>query len=150
MCDHAVPEEALTVLSACADLPDRIAKMNTNQTDHTVDPERTVIRRMTGYIQNHYYQGKVRLEDIAAAGAVCRSKCCRLFSGKLHITPMNYVNRYRLEKACDLIRNGRSITEAAFSSGFQGTSYFSETFRKQYGMSPSSYIRSLVQSGQSG
>ena len=144
LCDHAVPAEALVVLSACADLLDRIAKMNTEKTDHSVGPDWAVIRQMTGYIQNHY-QERIQLEDIAAAGAVCRSRCCRLFSRKLRITPMNYVNRYRLEKACDLIRNGRSITEAAFSSGFQGTSYFSEAFRKQYGMSPSSYARSLAE-----
>ena len=146
LCDHAVPEEALTVLSACADLLNRIAKTGMEKTDHSVDPDWAMIRQMTGYIQNHY-QEKIRLEDIAAAGAVCRCKCCRLFSRKLHITPMGYVNRYRLEKACDLIRNGHSITDAAFSTGFQGTSYFSETFRKQYGMSPSSYIRSLTEDG---
>ena len=138
LCDHAVPEEALAVQSACANLLDRIVKINVKKTDHTIDPDWSVIRQMTGYIQNHY-QEKIRLEDIAAAGAVCRSKCCRLFSSKLHTTPLNYTNRYRLEKACDLIRNGHSITEATFSTGFQGTSYFSETFRKQYGMSPSSY-----------
>ncbi len=143
LCDHAIPEEALTVLSTCAGLLDRIVKMNIKKEGPTMDPDWAVIRQMTGYIQNHY-QEKIRLEDIAAAGAVCRSKCCQLFSRKLHITPMNYVNRYRLEKACDLIRNGYSITESAFSTGFQGTSYFSETFRKQYGMCPSSYAGNLT------
>lgn len=143
LCDHAVPEESLAVLSTCAELLDSIVKMNIKKTDHNIDPDWAVIRQMTGYIQNHY-QEKIMLEDIAASGAVCRSKCCQLFSRKLHITPMNYVSRYRLEKACDLIRNGHSITDAAFATGFQGTSYFSETFRKKYGMSPSSYLRNLA------
>ena len=147
LCDHAIPEEGLLVLSTCAYLLDRIAKMNIKKPDQPVDPDWAVIRRMTGYIQNHY-QETVRLEDIAAAGAVCRSKCCQLFRDKLHTTPMNYVIRYRLEKACDLIRNGHSITEAAFSAGFQGTSYFSETFRKQYSMSPSSYAKSIYQAAE--
>ena len=144
LCDHADPRESLAVLSACAELIDRLAKMSIKKPDHTADPDWAVIRRMTGYIQNHY-QEKIRLEDVAAAGAVCRSKCCQLFRDKLHTTPMNYVIRYRLEKACDLIRNGHSITDAAFSAGFQGTSYFSETFRKQYSMSPSSYTKSIHQ-----
>ena len=116
--------------------------MNSAKADHTPDPDWIVIRQMTGYIQNHY-QEKIRLEHVAEAGIVCRSKCCQLFRDKLHTTPMNYVIRYRLEKACDLIRNGYSITDAAFSTGFQGTSYFSETFRKEYGFTPTAYVRSL-------
>ena len=143
LCDHSSPGDALTVLSTCAELLDRLMKMSPAAADHTVDPDWGVIRRMTGYIQNHY-QEKIRLEHIAEAGAVCRSRCCQLFRDKLHTTPMNYVIRYRLEKACDLIRNGQSITEAAFSTGFQGTSYFSETFRKEYGMTPTSYAGSLL------
>ena len=144
LCDHAVPEEALTVLSTCAELLDRIAKMSIKSKDHTADPDWAVIRRMTGYIQNHY-QEKILLEEIAAAGAVCRSRCCRLFREKLRTTPVNYLIRYRLEKACDLIRNGESITDAAFSTGFQGVSYFSESFRRQYGISPSGYAKQMAE-----
>lgn len=142
LCDHGTPGDALSVLSACAEILDRIIKMNSAKADHTPDPDWIVIRQMTGYIQNHY-QEKIRLEHVAEAGIVCRSKCCQLFRDKLHTTPMNYVIRYRLEKACDLIRNGYSITDAAFSTGFQGTSYFSETFRKEYGFTPTAYVRSL-------
>ena len=142
LCDHASPNEALTVLSVCAELIGRIEKMSAKNPDQSADPDWAVIRQMTGFIQNHY-QERILLEEIAAAGAVCRSRCCRLFREKLHITPMNYVIRYRLEKACDLIRNGQAITDAAFAVGFQGTSYFSETFRKYYGQSPSSYAKSL-------
>lgn len=138
LCDHATPREAIAVVSACAGLIDEIMKKNTGEADRPADPCWAVIRKMVGYIQNHY-QEKILLEEIAAAGAVCRSKCCSLFRDKLHTTPMRYVTRYRLEKACDLIRDGSSITDAAFSTGFQGLSYFSESFKKVYGIKPSQY-----------
>lgn len=140
LCDHAEPKEAIAVVSACAGLLSEILRKNAGETEHAADPDWAVIRRMVGYIQNHY-QEKILLEEIAAAGAICRSRCCSLFRDKLHTTPMNYVIRYRLEKACDLIREGSSITDAAFSSGFQGLSYFSESFRKVYGMKPSQYLK---------
>ena len=142
LCDHAGAREALTVIAACAWILDKMHRKCVAGKDHPADPDWAVIRKMTGYIQNHYSE-KIRLEEIAIAGAVCRSKCCLLFRDRLHTTPMNYVIRYRLEKACDLIRSGHSITDAAFSSGFQGSSYFSESFRKQYGLSPSSYAKSV-------
>ena len=138
LCDHAVPKESLAVISACAGLLDEIKKRNTGNADHAADPDWALIRSMVGYIQNHY-QDRILLEEIAGAGAVCRSRCCQLFREKLHTTPMNYVIRYRLEKACDLIREGSSVTDAAYSVGFQGLSYFSESFKKVYGSTPSQY-----------
>ncbi|MBR5345776.1 MAG: helix-turn-helix transcriptional regulator [Clostridia bacterium] len=142
LCDHATPREALAVVSACASLLNAIMKRYQEETSQTSGADWAIVRRMVGYIQGHY-QEKLMLEDIAAAGAVCRSKCCKLFREKLHITPQQYVMRYRLGKACDLIRDGASITDAAFDCGFQGLSYFSEAFKKQYGISPSVYHRRI-------
>ena len=138
LCDHADPKEAVSVVSACAALVSEIISRDCSHPDHPSDPDWIVIRKMVGYIQSHY-QERILLEEIAAAGAVCRSKCCQLFREKLHTTPVNYVNRYRLEKACDLIRDGSPLTDAAFSAGFQGLSYFSELFKKVYGIKPSQY-----------
>ena len=140
LCDHAEPKEAVAVVSVCAALLEEMISRTTGETEHTADPDWAVIRKMVGYIQGHY-QEKILLGEIASAGAVCRSRCCRLFREKLHTTPMNYVIRYRLDKACDLIREGSSITEAAFSVGFQGLSYFSESFKKTFGIQPSQYLR---------
>ena len=139
LCDHADPKEAVSVVSACAALIDEMIRRSSGSTAPAADPDWAVIRKMVGYIQNHY-QERILLEEIAAAGAVCRSRCCRLFREKLHTTPVSYVNRYRLEKACDMLREGHSITDAAFAVGFQGLSYFSESFKKAYGITPSQYI----------
>ena len=139
LCDHADPKEAVSVIAACASLISSIISRDNKIPDHATDPDWAIIRKMVGYIQNHY-QEKILLEEVAAAGAVCRSKCCRLFREKLQTTPMSYVIRYRLDKACDLIREGSSITDAAFSVGFQGLSYFSESFKKVFGMKPSQYL----------
>ena len=139
LCDHADPKEAVSVIAVCASLLSKIIARDSKNPDHATDPDWAVIRKMVGYIQNHY-QERILLEEIAAAGAVCRSRCCRLFREKLQTTPMSYVIRYRLDKACDLIREGSSITDAAFSVGFQGLSYFSESFKKTFGMKPSQYL----------
>lgn len=97
---------------------------------------------MTGSVMAHY-AGKVRLSDVAAAGAVCRSRCCRIFRDRLNQTPNAYLTAYRLDRACDRIRGGAQITEAALSSDFDSASYFSETFRKVFGLSPSRWRDAL-------
>lgn len=141
ICDHAVPGNALAIQAACAGLLEDVRRLAGNAAA-APDPDWGLLRSMVGYIQLHY-QEKIRLEDIAAAGAVCRSKCCALFRRKLKTTPMAYVTHHRLEKACAALREGVSVTDAAFASGFQGLSYFCETFRKVYGVKPSDYLRQI-------
>lgn len=45
----------------------------------------------------------------------------------------------RLERAAALLRNGRSVAEAAACSGFDNPKYFSTVFKKYFGVSPSKY-----------
>lgn len=91
------------------------------------------------YIQQSY-DGPVTLEDIAASCSLSQSECCRLFNRILHQSPMEYVISCRIEKSLPLLAEGRlSVTEIAGMTGFQSSSYFAETFKKQTGMTPSSY-----------
>lgn len=136
----AAAGDALRVLAKGAELIARIYNLAAGQDSAEPSVNWTILRRMTGYIQAHYTE-RVTLEQLAAAGAVCRSRCCALFKAHLNCTPLEYVTRYRLDKACALLREGRSVTEAALSSGFHGASYFAEVFRRAYGQSPRAYQR---------
>lgn len=139
-CDRAQPLYELDVQGACGRLLALLwqSLKPEARTEPTV-PIWSTLRAMTGYLQEHYAQ-PVRLADIAAAGAVCRSKCCRLFREYLNATPIEYLNRYRLEKACGLLRDTQlSITETAHSCGFDSASYFAEMFHRSYGISPSAF-----------
>lgn len=108
-------------------------------TEIPVDTDLSVIRSMTGFIQQNYASA-LSLKDIAAAGSVGISKCCRLFSRYFSLTPNSYLNNYRLAKSTDLLREtSLSITEIALSSGFNSASYYAESFRKWTGISPGAF-----------
>ena len=145
ICDLCAVEGALyefAVQGACGQLITLIFQSIDLQGDTAYpDPAWQSLRQMTGYLQANYTQ-TVRLADIAAAGAVCRSKCCDLFRTRLGKTPMEYLTQYRLEKACQLIRNTElPITQIAHACGFDSASYFSETFRKVLNVSPRRFRR---------
>lgn len=129
----------LALLSVCAELAECACKLLLTGSIHGPHDESwSLLRRMTGYIQLHY-QERILLENIASAAAICRSRCCKLFKEKLGCTPGEYMTNYRLNKACGMMAQGKSITDAALTCGFNGTSYFAETFRKAYGISPRMY-----------
>lgn len=94
---------------------------------------------MVSFINQHYSE-KLSLADIAAAGNVCRSKCCSIFKYYLQQSPIDFLNYYRLEVSCHLLKNtNRPITEIAAICGFNHLSYYSKLFLRSYGHPPSEY-----------
>lgn len=120
--------------SICALLYEHIPKKD--KADSKQNPNLIVIKNMITFIQKNYRK-KVTLPDIAHAGAVGQSKCCKLFNQYFSLSPITYLNQYRLSKSIELLKHtDLSITEISLSVGFNNASYYAETFRKWIGKSP--------------
>lgn len=97
------------------------------------------MKQMLKYIQDHYFEA-ILLEDIAEAAAVGKSECLRCFRDILGITPLRYVNQYRLLVAAqNLAETDRQISEIGDGCGFTEMGYFAAQFKKKYGMTPTEY-----------
>lgn len=108
----------------------------------------TVQKDMVSFIYQNYRE-KLTLADIAASGHVCRSKCCAIFKRYLQQSPIDFLNSYRLKVSCDcLVKTEDSITQIAFSCGFNHLSYFSELFLRSFGYTPSEYRKIHKASGR--
>lgn len=109
-----------------------------------------VLKNMIGFMQQHFRE-QITLEQIAAAGGVGQSKCCKLFRTCLHQTPNVYLTRYRLNRSAELlVKTDLNVTEIAYEVGFNGASYYAELFHRHMGMSPSSYRKSRTDSEGAG
>jgi len=101
--------------------------------------EITSLKNMVAYVEEHFTE-RLTLDGIAAAGACCKSQCSLLFKKYLRETPVSYITKFRLRRSLvPLLETDSSITEIAYQYGFGGASYYCETFRKYYGMSPLKY-----------
>lgn len=102
------------------------------------------MHRMIGFVQQNYSE-KISLADIAAAGFVSRTVCCEIFRKFADQSPVEYLTEYRISKSTDLLSSGdMSITEIAAACGFGGSSYFTETFRKIMGCTPSEFRQKIL------
>lgn len=100
------------------------------------------MKQMLNWIHLHYAE-KILLDDIARAGQLSRSECCRYFKRTLKKTPLNYVTAYRIQKSLLLLQQAEStVTDVAYQVGFNSTSYFIDTFRKSLKMTPLAYKKS--------
>lgn len=97
------------------------------------------MKQMLNWIHLHYAE-KIMLDDIARAGQLSRSECCRYFKRILKKTPLNYVTDYRIQKSLVLLQQPDSnVTDVAYRVGFNSTSYFIDKFRKSMNITPLAY-----------
>ncbi|MFH0922065.1 MAG: helix-turn-helix domain-containing protein [Fibrobacterota bacterium] len=86
------------------------------------------------------YAERVRLCDLAHAAGMSQSSFQRAFRRALDCSPIDYLIRYRVRKAAELLRDpALRITEIGFKSGFEDSNYFSRQFKAVMGMSPRRY-----------
>jgi AraC-like DNA-binding protein len=66
----------------------------------------------------------------------------RCFRQEVGLTPITYLNRYRVKQAKAMLDSGeKSITEVAMEVGFSNNSYFTRVFRDEVGVSPRAYLQ---------
>ena len=88
------------------------------------------------------YSHRLSLAELAATVGMNEKYMCRFFREFTGMTPLDYVNRVRIDRAChNMTVNRMNVTEAAFECGFNELSYFSKVFKKYKGMSPGQYRR---------
>ena len=97
------------------------------------------IQRAKDFIEEKYAE-PMTLDEVARAACVSPSYFRKIFKEATDTTFSAYLNRTRIEKACELLRDPeRTVTDVAFSVGFSDSNYFSTVFKKHTGESPREY-----------
>ena len=98
-----------------------------------------LVKRALAYLHQNYARPLARWE-IAEAVGVSEDYLSRVFSRELGLSPWDYLNRYRMQRAKELLRRTNdSIRSIAHQVGFKDQAYFSRVFRKQTGSSPNEF-----------
>jgi AraC family transcriptional regulator len=86
----------------------------------------------------------ITLADLAALVGLSRFHFARIFKATFGQSTRQYISRRRIEWASVLLTTtGMSVAEVATATGFGGLARFSTTFRKQTGVTPSQFRRTL-------
>lgn len=104
---------------------------------------------ITTYVSEQYSSVNLSLNDIGDQVNMSAAYLGRLLKQHIGISFNDYLNKYRLTKACEELRNtSKTINEISESSGFANTSYFYIVFKKNYHITPTQYRdNNLAQEG---
>jgi len=91
------------------------------------------------FIENNY-AAPLTLDTLAASVGMSRKYFCKFFKEITRRSPIDYLNHYRIERACDLLRvSSQSFMEIAENTGFHDMSYFIKMFKKYKNITPKQY-----------
>ena len=80
------------------------------------------------------------IQQLATAMRVSRNTIHRRLRPLLNMTPSEYLRRARLERAASILATKEwNVSEVAYAVGFKSVSYFSQSFRESYGITPSQF-----------
>jgi AraC family transcriptional regulator len=93
---------------------------------------------------DRHYAAEQRLAWLARSVGMSSFHFARIFRELVGIPPHSYLRRIRLQQAARSLREGASVTEACFTSGYQNLSHFSRQFYRHFGAKASTYARQVT------
>lgn len=104
----------------------------------------SLIDMAIGFMQIHY-PDPLNVAELAEHVGLERTYFSELFKKKTGLSPYQYLTRLRIQKSCQLLSQGHSISEASYLVGMEPHN-FGRVFKKETGCSPREYLRNLKKS----
>ena len=100
--------------------------------------------RIYNLLEQHLDDPTISVDWLADQLAMNRKTLYRKVQSLIQLAPADLIRQYRLRKAADLLKAGRTIAETADRTGFSTPSHFSTTFKEFYQKTPTEYIARCV------
>ena len=119
-----------------------------NSVKEEIEGENQYVKRAIDYIQNNYHI-PIKVADVAEYVCINRSYLYSLFQEALDMSPRQYLSRYRITKAAQLLLStSLSIESIALSTGYNDPFVFTKAFKNVTGMSPTMYRKEKKQNNK--
>ncbi len=127
------------VKSAIYDVFDRIAR------DKKTSAYDTAFSQCIQYMEENFGDPDIDIKAVCGAGFLSASSLQRAFEKHFGVSPNQYLNRLRMNKAMELLSEKElSVKEIAYACGFSDEKYFSRAFKKRYGYPPSKLRNNMI------
>lgn len=139
------PDSPLELVTRCSSL-DELSRLLTDrlkafETLLSYAPsENSTVFLIRDYIEKHFGDNNLSIKEISEHVHLSCSYICTMFKTETGQTLNQYITEYRIEKAKLLLADPRNkITEISSRVGYTDGNYFSKSFKKAVGLSPSEY-----------
>lgn len=93
------------------------------------------LKRVYDYVEARY-QDTINIKEVAGLANLTVPSFCNYFKKIMNVTFTEFLNDFRINKACQLLMTDKSVADVCFECGFSNSSYFSKVFKEIKGQSP--------------
>ena len=112
----------------------------------TESVDQRLLKKAIGVVENNLSDPLFGVEQMAKELGMSRTNLNRKVKSITGFPPSELIRNIRLRRAAQLLMNqSDSIAQIGFTVGFEDHSYFSKSFKKQFGVTPSEYFHSMGQ-----
>lgn len=105
--------------------------------------ERELFERFESLARQNFNNSDYSVDDLWKDLGINRTKLYNMVKEITGMSLGNYIRKLKLEEAADLLlTTDLNIAEVAYRVGIESHAYFTRSFRSQYGMSPTEWIKS--------
>lgn len=102
------------------------------------------VKKALDYVAEHFNE-EITLQDLAEETGMSREHFCRMFSEIASVSPIVYVNRFRVKKSLEYLRDSdKTIQQISDICGFGSASYYNRIFKKYMGQTPKEYRKYAI------
>lgn len=103
-----------------------------------------VVLKAQDYIDQHY-TSRIKTSDLAELGHMTERSFLRRFQRELNLTPTDYLQRLRIQKACELLESSKKSFEAiSVEVGYENSSACRKIFVRIIGITPKQFRQRFV------
>jgi AraC family transcriptional regulator of adaptative response/methylated-DNA-[protein]-cysteine methyltransferase len=111
------------------------------RSNRVVDPQVELVQRVCRLLDSSSESETVKLAELASQAGVSSFHLQRTFKRVMGISPRQYLTARRFGSFKQLVREGESVTNAVYDSGFNSSSRVYEQAADELGMTPATYSR---------
>ncbi len=134
-CSERIPGHEVVL---CAKLQELIAYLSRAYSQGGSTQAQALLRvgEVIGTMENDF-SNDWKLDELAQLAHMSKNNLLKIFRKATHQTPIDYLMRLRIQRAMELLqKTDQSISEIAFTVGFNDSNYFTRQFRKVAGFTP--------------
>ncbi len=121
------------MIDLCTDIHKEIASRRQ-------DSCRQMVREAIDYLRHHYHEDDLSIDKVCGVIHISPTYFSSIFKKETKMTFLNYLIKLRMEAAKELLlTTGLKNFEIAGKVGYSEPNYFSYSFKKYFGVSPSQY-----------
>ncbi len=110
----------------------------------TTDIDTKFMKSIIEYIDKNLNNASYSVKQLSNDVCMDRTGLYRKIMAISGQSPSEFLRSVRLKKAAYMLKNGEQVYEVAEKVGFGSTSYFIKSFKKEFGVNPSSYKAAIL------